>query len=663
MVGTDLTYLFILGGCTGGCSSAAPNVTDTVWRYVHAQDTMTPVSKLNTPRMDLAATAAQDGSNTIYTTGGRNPTDGVLKSAECLGPSGWTTLPSMNEARYGHGIAAWGGSDPGVTSAPAMYVVGGFDKNNAALDVVEQLDLVANEVCTVTNPWKTMTATMTTKRAYHGMLLGLYQTNSVCAAGGQSEVNGDGLATMECLGLWTECFPENELCWKPKASLNAPRTQFAVTHETIWSPDPDGKIVDGVVVFILGGKDSAKSKGVLATTEFMRQLASGYPSNWITGPTMREGRAFFGAGAVKDAIEHNLIAVGGETADGLPSDTMEFCVGLGCLPTSAPTTSPSTSPSRPTERPTASPSAAPSPAPAAPTASPTPLRPTGGPTPPKKFSKPDLAVIVAGSAVALGVALYCAYRRGRGRRARAGSGYERQYSDERELDPHASGFSAYGSANAADDRSPSSGDRSRKPSSGGRSRDRKPSLPRPHKGTFSSLSFASGDAPSSAAAEHIIRQLEMRVDHMEEELEKQDAIIRHKDSEIKERDQEVTTLQEAWRIAVSDLALDAFVASGSEGRVYRGRWRGTIDVAVKMIPRDPARPQAHGPSRFCRALFPQRNRMRCTAIWPGCSLSLTVLCGSVAGFSNAEVKAMQRLRGTRLPVKALMQSIVFARTK
>ena len=406
-----------------------------------------------------------------------------------------------------------------------MYVTGGFDKHNAALDSVEQLVLVANEVCTVTTQWKVFHATMTTKRAYHGMLPGFYHTNSVCVVGGQSEAKGDGLSSMECLGAWNG---GTTLSWKQQArALNTPRTQFAVTVETIqWSPKPDDY---GLVALILGGKESAKRKDSLSSTEFFsNEKSSARRFKWTPGPFMREGRAFFGAGAAKDMNELNIIAVGGEFEDGLPSDTMEMCVGLGCYPTSAPTASPSMFPSSPTDRPTTSPSAAPSPS-SAPTTSPTwpHLRPTGKPTPSKsKKAKPDLAVIVTGSAVALGVALYCAYRRGRARRRRAGSGgYERQYSDERELDPHASGLSAYGSANPDDDRSQrgsgySSGDRARKPSSHGPSR----------KGTFASLSFplsvtaGSGtpgdgrDGGSSAAEkEHIIRQLEMRVDHMEEE--------------------------------------------------------------------------------------------------------------------------------------------------
>ena len=74
---------------------------------------------------------------------------------------------------------------------------------------------------------------------------------------------------------------------------------------------------------------------------------------------------------------------------------------------------------------------------------------------------------------------------------------------------------------------------------------------------------------------------------------------------------DVRTLQEAWSIAPHDLQLRAFVAQGAEGKVYRAVWRRSIEVAVKFILRDP------------------QDKTR----W---------------GFSNAEVKAMQRLRGSRL---------------
>ena len=83
----------------------------------------------------------------------------------------------------------------------------------------------------------------------------------------------------------------------------------------------------------------------------------------------------------------------------------------------------------------------------------------------------------------------------------------------------------------------------------------------------------------------------------------------NKTVEAAQRD--VRTLQEAWRIHPSDLTLDAFVAAGGEGRVYRATWRGHIECAMKLMRRDPDR----------------------EAEW---------------GFSNAEVKAMQRLRGSRL---------------
>ena len=88
-----------------------------------------------------------------------------------------------------------------------------------------------------------------------------------------------------------------------------------------------------------------------------------------------------------------------------------------------------------------------------------------------------------------------------------------------------------------------------------------------------------------------------------------DVLLEGKEQEIErtraEHTQEVRTLQEAWRIEPAALQLEAFVAAGGEGRVYRGRWRRTIEVAIKLMRRDPEREED----------------------W---------------GFSNAEVKAMQR---------------------
>ena len=74
---------------------------------------------------------------------------------------------------------------------------------------------------------------------------------------------------------------------------------------------------------------------------------------------------------------------------------------------------------------------------------------------------------------------------------------------------------------------------------------------------------------------------------------------------------EVDSLREAWRIDPSELKLEKFLAAGGEGRVYKGTWRRGIKVAIKLMPRDPDSPQNHG-------------------------------------FSNREIQAMQRLRGTRL---------------
>ena len=78
-----------------------------------------------------------------------------------------------------------------------------------------------------------------------------------------------------------------------------------------------------------------------------------------------------------------------------------------------------------------------------------------------------------------------------------------------------------------------------------------------------------------------------------------------------QHDREVETLQEAWRIEPKDLAIHSFIAEGGEGRVYRGRWRGQFEVAIKMMRRSPHHPED----------------------W---------------GFSNAEVNAMQRLRASQL---------------
>ena len=74
---------------------------------------------------------------------------------------------------------------------------------------------------------------------------------------------------------------------------------------------------------------------------------------------------------------------------------------------------------------------------------------------------------------------------------------------------------------------------------------------------------------------------------------------------------EIGMMQEAWRIDPANLVVLDFVAVGGQGRVYRGLWRGKIDCAIKVFPR----------------IADDR------ASW---------------GFSNAEVRAMQRVRGSRL---------------
>ena len=90
-----------------------------------------------------------------------------------------------------------------------------------------------------------------------------------------------------------------------------------------------------------------------------------------------------------------------------------------------------------------------------------------------------------------------------------------------------------------------------------------------------------------------------------------DRLLEDKDRKIQFKEREVGILQESWRIHPRDLRLDEFLAEGGEGRVYRGRWRGNIQVAIKLMLRDPKRPNDHG-------------------------------------FSNKELKAMQRLRGSHL---------------
>ena len=70
-------------------------------------------------------------------------------------------------------------------------------------------------------------------------------------------------------------------------------------------------------------------------------------------------------------------------------------------------------------------------------------------------------------------------------------------------------------------------------------------------------------------------------------------------------------LQEAWRIEPSAIALTKKLGQGGEGAVYAGSWR-EMGIAIKMIRR-----------------FPGVNEEN----W---------------GFNNAEISAMQRLRGDRI---------------
>ena len=99
-------------------------------------------------------------------------------------------------------------------------------------------------------------------------------------------------------------------------------------------------------------------------------------------------------------------------------------------------------------------------------------------------------------------------------------------------------------------------------------------------------------------------QTHTRLKNVAGELDVNKELLRH-------QTEEVSALQEAWRIDPATLQIDAFVAAGGEGRVYRGTWRSQFEVAVKMMKRD-----ANAPEEW--------------------------------GFSNSEVKTMQRLRGSRL---------------
>ena len=66
------------------------------------------------------------------------------------------------------------------------------------------------------------------------------------------------------------------------------------------------------------------------------------------------------------------------------------------------------------------------------------------------------------------------------------------------------------------------------------------------------------------------------------------------EEELRRKGNEVATLQESWRIDPSQLELDAFIAEGGEGRVFRGRWRKSVDVAIKCIRREPGKEEEHG---------------------------------------------------------------------
>ena len=91
----------------------------------------------------------------------------------------------------------------------------------------------------------------------------------------------------------------------------------------------------------------------------------------------------------------------------------------------------------------------------------------------------------------------------------------------------------------------------------------------------------------------------------------------------------IIVLREARRIHPHQLQLKSFIAEGGEGRIYKGYWRGHIAVAIKMMLRDPHKPEDHGFSNARRDLqyldwtlcFSQR-------IWTGVSFPRIFLCHS-----------------------------------
>ena len=126
--------------------------------------------------------------------------------------------------------------------------------------------------------------------------------------------------------------------------------------------------------------------------------------------------------------------------------------------------------------------------------------------------------------------------------------------------------------------------------------------------------------------------------------------VRALEKQLHSKHKEVESMQEAWRIQPDDLALEEFVARGSEGTVYRGTFRGALEVAVKTMRVDPDSPESHGfsPSRFAilQRTFPRLVTPCFSQRWAWNLIPAYLLCRSMTG--NSEVKAMQRIKGDRI---------------
>ena len=546
----DTMTVCAIAGCTADCASAEPKITDRVECIDKRAKDVRWIEKasLHTRRMDLGA---GEINNFIAAIGGRTTGGEVLASVEYYNPE--TYSPPDSWVSGGNLTTARYGHavatwKGGDDARPVMHVVGGFDAQNAALNSAEYMLIDTAKYPNYPGKWKPVKATMIQKRAFFG-IGDMVMANPLFSSA----------ATVRCLCAVggeqegnqvigsMECFGT----WKDGGGMTwitMPQSHSLRPPRTQFAMVTAGDRN----MLILGGRSAGPNSDALATAE---TLTGPSGSSFSTAAPMTTARSNFGVCQYNSGVSTTILAVGGEAKDGQPMASTELCSGKACF-------------------------AAPTPA------------PTSAPSDKGLGAGEIVTIVVAGSMAAMGAALFYRRRRSQARRrrrpsAREGGGYARQ----------ADASFDYGSMDIALD-----------PLQPG------PSPERHRRRSTQSTGFSSTSDPGSAdrakELEHI-RQLELRVDRQEQELEKQDAIIKHKDSVIEDRDQEVVTLQEAWRISVDDLRLDAFVAAGSEGRVYRGKWRGQFDVAIKMIARDITRPDTHG-------------------------------------FSNAEVKAMQRLRGSRL---------------